>query len=255
MRKEPFRIVWEEPHATFPVVTHPDWSSAFPWLVQGTTTRAGGEGPFDLGLFSGSSPEARVIDRWEALLCHTGLSSVVHAPQVHGPDVRFHSSGPPGLTVTDSCDGHAARCTDLLLAVSVADCVPAFLVDPGKRVVAAVHAGWRGTVAGVLERGIAALRRETGSRPGDLLIHFGPSICGRCYEVGPEVFAALGQRTPARARPIDLRRILAMRAVVGGVKADSVSISGHCTRCTEVSFFSHRGGDRERQVGFLGMKR
>lgn len=251
---ERFPVVWEEPHDAFPAVTHPDWSRSFPWIVQGTTTRTTGAAAFDLGFFSGASPEARITEHWEALRSHAGLSSIVHARQVHGSDVLVHASAPHGLTLTDSCDGHVSRIADMLLAVTVADCVPVFVVDPSKRVIGALHAGWRGAVAGILERGVGALGAEAGSRPNDLLVHLGPAICGSCYEVGPEVFTALGQTAPGGPAPIDLRRILAERAVAAGVSPESVSISGHCTRCTEVGFFSHRGGDRERQVGFLGVR-
>jgi hypothetical protein len=89
--------------------------------------------------------------------------------------------------------------------------------------------------------------------PGDLLVHFGPSICGACYEVGPEVFSALGLDAPPGPAPLDLRGALAARAVAAGVRATNVSVSGLCTRCSRDGLFSHRGGDRARQVAYLGI--
>src|SRR5690606_25438459 len=103
-----------------------------------------------------------------------------------------HHTGSAGLQLAGSADGHATMLADLLLAVSVADCIPVSLVDPGRRAIALLHAGWRGVAAGIITEGIAALRRLAGSSPADLHLHLGPAICGSCYEVGPEVYAALG---------------------------------------------------------------
>ena len=88
----------------------------------------------------------------------------------------------------------------------------------------------------------------------DLHVHFGPAICGACYEVGPEVFEALNQPVPPCPTPIDLRAVLVERAVAAGVDRSQVTVSGHCTRCTGSGLFSHRGGDAERQVGYLGVR-
>jgi copper oxidase (laccase) domain-containing protein len=140
----------------------------------------------------------------------------------------------------------------VLLAVTVADCVPVSLVDPVMRRVGLLHAGWRGTAAGVLERGVAAMGEGASARA--LRVHLGPAICGLCYEVGPEVFAALGEPAPAEPTPLDLRAVLARRAVVLGVAPEHVTVSAHCTRCTGSELFSHRGGDRGRQVGYLGIR-
>ena len=154
--------------------------------------------------------------------------------------------------MVDPCDGHATAAAGLMLAVTVADCVPAFLVAPAQRAIAVLHAGWRGAAAGVLEAGLEALA-GVGAAPGDLFLHLGPSICGRCYEVGPEVFTALGLPAPDRPRPLDLRSALAHRAVTLGISPRRVSVSRHCTRCTDSGLFSHRGGDVQRQVGFLAV--
>jgi YfiH family protein len=234
-------------------LTHPEWSSDLPWLVQGTTTRGGGHGEGDLGLFSGGASEAVARRNWERLLTSTGMSGAAHARQLHGAVVRWHGSVTTGVHLSAACDGHATSRPGLLLAVSVADCVPVFLVAPRVRAVAALHAGWRGAAAGVLEGGIELLTRRTSVEPEALRVHLGPAICGRCYEVGPEVFEALGLPAPARQRPVDLRAVLAQRAIAVGVTPSRVSVSTHCTRCTGSALFSHRGGDRGRQVGYIGV--
>ena len=152
------------------------------------------------------------------------------------------------------CDGHVTGEPGVLLAVTTADCVPAFIVDPLRRVVAVVHAGWRGVAVGVLEEVLALLVGGVGSRLQDLHIHLGPAICGSCYEVGREVFEALEQAVPPQPQPIDLRAILAGRAARAGVPPARLTVSEHCTSCTSSGLFSHRGGDRERQVAFVGIR-
>jgi YfiH family protein len=254
------------PRSGLPALVHPEWEERFGWLVQGTTraqegahlptTSESGEGPakpFDLGLFSDAWPPRDVLARWDRLRLATGMSEVVHARQVHEASVRWHRAEAPGLHLLDSCDGHGTNEAGILLAITVADCVPVFMVDPRRRAVALLHAGWRGTAAGILERGVAVLAEEAGSRPPDVHVHLGPAICGGCYEVGPEVFSALGLRIPSEPSPLDLRAALALRAAAAGVPERQITLSAHCTRCG-TGFFSHRGGDRARQAGFLGVR-
>lgn len=248
------RVVREVPQAEPPALVCPVWAERFPWLAQGTTVRGDGPEPFDLGIFSDASPPRAVLGSWERLRRETGFARVVHAHQVHGAAVRVHDSGPPGLHLAEPCDGHATAAGGTLLAVTVADCVPISVVDPRRRAVALLHAGWRGVAAGILERGVAVLEERVGSMAADLLVHLGPAICGRCYEVGPEVFRGLGLPEPPGPALLDLRAALADRAVAAGVGEENVSVSAHCTRCGGSGLFSHRGGDRGRQAGYLGLR-
>lgn len=256
------RPVREIPAGGVPAVVHPEWLRSFPWLVQGTTVR-GDDGTFDLRLFgpdgerwgeevggdTGSMPEA-----WDRLLRWSGCATVAHARQVHEDTVRSHEApGAAGLRLVAACDGHFTAEPGVLLAVAIADCVPVSVVDPARREVAMLHAGWRGAAAGVLERGLGVFRNRGGSLDG-LHVHFGPSICGACYEVGGEVFAAFDLPVPKRPEPIDLRAVLADRAVDAGIEADRVTVSEHCTLCGDGGFYSHRAGDVGRQVGFLGVR-
>lgn len=221
--------------------------------MQGVSARGPDAEPFDLGLF-GSAPAGRALERWGALRRTTGFPRAVHARQVHGARVLAHGEGPPGLLVSEGYDGHWTDVPGVLLTVSVADCVPVFLVDPRRRVVAALHAGWRGVAAGMLEAGTRALASGAGSRPEDLWAHLGPAICGQCYEVGPEVHEALGLPRPSGPTPVDLRGELVRRAAALGVPPDAITVSEHCTRCTGSPLFSHRGGDSQRQMGFIGIR-
>lgn len=247
------RLVRETRVDAPPALVHPEWAAAFPWLVQGTTTRGDAPPDFDLGLFSGGSPEAEVRGRWAELADAAGMPRVVHARQVHGRRVRTHEEGAPGLGIVGECDGHVSRAAGVLLAVATADCVPVFLVDPVRRVVGVLHAGWRGAAVGVLEEGVAAAE-SAGAHREDLRVHLGPAICARCYEVGPEVFTALGLPAPERPAPIDLGGALERRARLLGIEPGHVTVSAHCTRCTASGLFSHRGGDAGRHVGYIGVR-
>lgn len=236
-----------------PAYAHPEWGERFPWLVQGTTARGESGEPFDVRL-SGARPVGEVLARWRALREVAGCPRAVHARQVHGTRILEHGDGPAGLLVADEADGHLTRTAGTLLTVSVADCVPVFIVAPGVPAVAALHAGWRGIAGGIVEAGIEAVSRLAGAPAGTLHVHFGPAICGECYEVGPEVHEALGLPRPPRSTPVDLRAVAARRAAAAGADAAHISTSAFCTRCGGSPFFSHRAGCSERQVGFIGIR-
>jgi polyphenol oxidase len=238
-----------------PLWVHPEWEARFPWLAQGTTGRGSGDEPFDLGL-SGAQPVGRVLDRWRSLLAMMEMSTAVHARQVHQADLWIHrEAGSPGILVMDGVDGHVTDRACVLLSVGIADCAPVSIVDPERRVVALVHAGWRGTAAGIVERGINRIVESWQSAPERLWLHCGPAICGACYEVGPEVHAAIhpDRPVPSTNTPIDVRAAIVERALGIGLPATQITISAHCTRCGDRDFFSHRGGDKARQMGVLGI--
>jgi YfiH family protein len=255
-RQHPARVEETLQASEVPIWTHPEWASRFPWLVQGTTGSGEGAEPFDLGLF-GSGPVGAVVDRWRRLRLATGMRASVHARQLHWREIaHHHRAGVEGLVVMEGYDGHLTDAPGLLLAVSVADCVPIFLVDPDHRAIGAVHAGWRGTAAGVLEQAIARMGELFETRPGEVHLHCGPAICGECYEVGPEVHAAVNpsRPPPEGPAPIDLRAALLERAAALGIAPERSSVSTHCTRCGPGYFFSHRAGSPARQMGVLGLR-
>ncbi len=240
-----------------PLWTHPEWTERFPWLLQGTTGRGEpNDQSFDFGLF-GPTPVGVAMDRWRALRRTFGMESVVHSRQVHGARLYpWTDDLPPGLTIVEGYDAHSCSRSGVLLTVSIADCVPVFLVAENARTVALVHAGWRGIAAGVVEGAIAHLFATSGVEPSLLWLHCGPSICGDCYEVGPEVHAAVN---PAGARhyhgaPIDLRQAVVHRAMRFGVDPDRITASTICTKCRSGEFFSHRAGSEGRQLGLLGIR-
>ncbi len=197
-----------------------------------------------------TEPAVEVLGRWNGLVAGAaalGASRFASGIQVHGPEFAVHTAGWRGWLRTADVDGHAWLTSGTAAAVTVADCVPVFIAHPSGAG-AVLHSGWRGTVAGITERAVRWFG-QAGFGAGSLRIHLGPSICGSCYEVSPDVFAALTGSTVERPTPVDLRRSIADRARALGVR--DVAISEWCTRCSNDQLFSHRAGDAGRQLGVL----
>lgn len=209
-----------------------------------TTTRLAG----DFGLGDGDPPPA-AIARWQALAADISGAAprFASARQVHGTRVLEHAAGNDGWTRHDNADGHVTFAPGVALGVQIADCVPVFVAHPSGAV-ALLHAGWRGTAARIVPKAIA-LMVDRGLSAADLVLHLGPAICGRCYQVGPDVFEQLTGWQTIRERNVDLRALLAEQAKESGVR--QLSASPHCTRCDNDRFFSHRAGDKGRQVGVV----
>jgi polyphenol oxidase len=209
-----------------------------------TTTR-------DTGSFGTATdePVADVMGRWESLHRYVAQSAprFATARQVHGKRVLGHAACWNGWLRGDAADGHISTTRGIGLAVTVADCVPVFIAHPSGAT-ALLHAGWRGTAAGILGVALRDLR-TAGLELSDLRIHLGPSICGTCYEVSPNVHQELTGRAVEGPTPVDLRQVLADQAHEAGVR--QISISHFCTLCHQGRFFSHRGGDPGRQLGVL----
>ena len=209
-----------------------------------TTTRPRGS----FGTAS-DEPVRVVMERWAALrreLAPAG-GRFATASQVHGSRVVVHGDGWEGWLRVDAADGHVAIRRGTGMAVTVADCVPVFLAHPGGAI-ALLHSGWRGTVARIVAHGISALETR-GASAHELRVHLGPSICGRCYEVSPEVYGQLTGRAAAAPATVDLRAVIADQARALGVR--HITTSPACTRCDNDRFFSHRAGDAGRQLGVM----
>ncbi len=166
--------------------------------------------------------------------------------QVHGDRVR--QVAVPGFQ--GEGDALVTETPGILLAVRTADCVPIAVAGDG--IVAAIHAGWRGLGAGIVE---AALRVLEGRGP--LAAVVGPAICGSCYEVGQEVVDLLGGRAASetfvtRARHVDLGALAVHLLERAGVETERIAV---CTRCGG-GLYSHRreGEVAGRQAGFVGLR-
>jgi polyphenol oxidase len=259
-------------------------------VVAAFTARAGGtsEAPYanlNLGLRIGDDVR-RVLANRRRVATVLGLAGRPWAlvRQVHGSRVLAVDTGPGGDGPAAAADGpgpvelvglaqgppegkppvaegDGLVTTDpgVVLAVLTADCAPVLLADPAARVVGAVHAGWRGLAAGVVEAGVAALA-SLGADPAQSVGLVGPAVGGCCYEVGPDVREAVGARLPeALATTRDGRP--ALDPAAGAAQAlrragvGQVRVAAECTFDLEERFFSHRRdhGRTGRQAGIVAL--
>ncbi len=211
-----------------------------------TTTRQAGS--FNL---ASDEPAASIFGRWMALVdaLAPAATRLATALQVHGDRILLHRDGWSGwLRDTAGADGHLTESPGTAMAVTLADCVPVFIAHPAGAG-AVLHSGWKGTAAGIVLRELDEFARR-GLDVKRALVHLGPAICGRCYEVGPAVYSAVTGREVGHPTLLDLREIIAAQARQAGA---TVTISEWCTRCHNDRFFSHRAGDSGRQLAVLRM--
>ena len=214
------------------------------------TTRRGGvsSGPFatlNVGRLT-ADDGANVDENRRRVAALTGCprDRFLYGWQVHGAKVRRATEPPGPARPRGDEDGQATALRGHPALVFVADCTPVLLLANGA--VAAIHAGWRGTAAGILGEGVAALREVGGEGPITALI--GPGARGCCYEVGDEVHAVFQEYDAREGRNLDLPKVL--RAQLDGATVHDV---GLCTMCHPELFFSHRrdGGVTGRQTGVV----
>jgi polyphenol oxidase len=270
-----------------------------PWLIHGFSTRQGGVST----CYGGDALNLSLTqhDKRENVECNRAL--FLQAVGAAGNEGRpwplmqlkqIHSSIVHRVTGASreplAGDGLITGTAGLLLAVKTADCVPVLVADVKRRAVGAFHAGWRGTVARVVEKGIGEMRRQFGSVPRDLRAVIGPSIRECCYQVGSEVQAEfqsqfsyadelfeevfdanathvrypllfLNQRAPGHGElgpEIHLNLVEANKRQLqdAGIRDDQISVIEGCTACDTASFFSHRAefGQTGRMMAVIGIR-
>ena len=246
-----------------------------PWLLHGFSTRPGGvstlesEKVLNLSFMEWDSRENVLENRglFQSALGAADLD-LVPLKQIHSDVIRVFS-GP----AAEPCKGDASATNhpSLLLAIQTADCVPILLVDPKRRAVAAIHAGWRGTLARIAQKAVGQMQFEFGSKPSDLLAAIGPSIGPCCYEVAadfvtkftaqfadaadyfdeprsgeePNPLQWLNMKPPGHQPPpknvhLDLRKANRSQLVTAGLFVKNIYVSGLCTACHTNLLFSHR---------------
>jgi YfiH family protein len=246
-----------------------------PWLVHGFSTRPGGVSEIDgekvlnLGAVEWDKRE-NVDENRKRFQAAAGVSdlSLVSLHQIHSDVVRIFDATP-----SKQCKGDALATNReaLLLGVRTADCSPVLVVDSKKRVVAAIHAGWRGTLARIVAKTIGQIQMEFGSDPKDLIAAIGPTIGGCCYQVGTEVaadFAAKfsnaseffdelrtgdepnplqwlnmmppGHQPPPKKVLLDLKKANKLQLLEAGVRDQNIFVSDLCTSCDVDRLFSYR---------------
>jgi YfiH family protein len=270
------------------------------WLVHGFSTRLGGFSrayggeALNLG-FTKDDSKAAVERNRAAFLRELGakrgisrsLWPLVTLRQIHSDIIRFVDS-PAELPLAG--DGLITATPGLLLGIQTADCLPVILVDRKRRAVGVFHAGWRGTVKRIVEKGVGEMRRHFGTRPRDLKAAIGPGIHGCCYEVGSEVrdqfesqfayaeklFREVEESDPVREKYpmlfltarapghsdlpkkifLDLVEANRQQLLAVGVPAKSIEASPLCTNCHTDSLFSYRAekGKTGRMMAVVGIR-
>jgi YfiH family protein len=264
-----------------------------PWLVHAFSTREDG----NLGFTKGTTRAAvlrnrarflqRLLDRKRKAPELARRGGLVTLRQLHS-DLIHRVDGPPKAALQG--DGLITDVPGLLLSIQTADCLPIFLVDPKHRAVGALHAGWRGTLARIAEKGVGLMWQHFGSRARDLVAAIGPGIHACCYEVGREVrerfesqFAYAGELFPevqdsdpvrekypllfltARAPGhsqlpprifLDLVKANVRQLKDAGLRPGNIHASPLCTACRPDLLFSHRaeGGKTGRMLGVVGIR-
>lgn len=231
-----------------------------PGLVFGMSTRLGGVSapPFGMNVsYRVCDNEDHVLQNRERFLGRLGIRAerVAVPVQIHSNSIRVVSS--PG-TYHDS-DGLVSAWPDLYVGVTVADCVPVILVDPVNRVVAAVHAGWRGTAAQIVRVAVDVMSRECGTEPGDIVAYLGPAAGVCCYEVGEEVASRFPGETVVRrgaAIYLDVRKANRLQLLESGVLAARIEESTLCTISEETLLHSYRrdGSRSGRMMAVVGFR-
>jgi YfiH family protein len=262
-----------------------------PWLVHGFSTRVGGvsklEGKPVLNLgFTEWDSRDNVKENRRRLQAALGAQGfkLISLLQFHSDAIALFEAAP---TEPSRADASVTKIPGLLLAVQTADCVPILLVDPKNRAVAAVHAGWRGTLARIVEKAIGRMQMQFGSRPAELFAAVGPAIGGCCYEVGTEVAAAFsgqfsnateffdelrtgdepnplqwlnmmppGHQPPPKKVLLDLRKANRFQLEAAGVPAANIFVSDLCTGCNRDRLFSYRkeGAQSGRMMAVIGIR-
>lgn len=220
-------------------------------VIAGITSADGG---FDLALWDGDG-SGEALRRWEAFTrsFEPDFHQAVIGHQCHGTTVEACAGLERGILLKWDVDGHVTNSAGLMLNVLVADCVPVYLLHPETMTLGLLHAGWRGTAAGILEAGVEGLESLGVTRRSEILMHCGVSICGDCYEVGPEVLESVSGRKTDEAGTLDLRERLARQAKALGL--ERVSLSKWCTVHDAGLFHSHRsmGARAGRMAAYLGV--
>jgi YfiH family protein len=256
------------------------------WLIHGFSTRAGGAstlfggGDLNLGLSTQDKRETVLKNRATLMraLGVTKNAKLVNAKQIHSDVIHVVDSEPKSQLTGD---GLVTNVAGLMLAVQVADCVPILIYDPKNRAVGAFHAGWRGTVKRIVEKGVGLMQLQYGSDPAHLRAAIGPCIGQCCYAVGDEVidefrsqfayadslFREVYDDDPVKTKypllfltarapghsdigpqiHLDLVEANRRQLVDAGLRPKNIWAADECTSCNTDRLFSHRKED-----GFTG---
>lgn len=239
--------------------------------VQGFTTRHEGvsRAPYNsLNLGANTFDPPHNVHGNRSLLARTfggGIERFVMVTQCHGTDILVIDEPNSDFAHFQKleCDAIITNQPQVMIAVGVADCLPILLLDPEKRVVAALHAGWKGTAANIAAKGLQSMVNVFGSRKEDILSALGPAIGPCCYEVDEPVkqaFVAAGTDWDRCAEAagdnkwrLSLTAANRAQLLAAGLPEANMEVAGQCVCCQQDWFFSYRrdGGETGRQAGFI----
>jgi YfiH family protein len=265
--------------------------SKLPWLIHAFSTRPGGisllenEKVLNLG-FTGWDTRENLLENRCRLQKAAGAEGLplIALKQFHSDVIHVFDDAP-----ADACRGDASITNrpGLLLAIQTADCVPILLVEPKKRAIAAIHAGWRGTLARIAAKTIGKMQMHFRTNPRDLLAAIGPSIGPCCYEVGTEVATQFlsqfpdapdyfdefrtgdepnpiqwlnmmppGHQPPPKGVLLDLRKANRSQLLAAGLRPQNIHTIDLCTACRPDLLFSYRkqGPASGRLMAIIGIR-
>lgn len=249
-----------------------------PWLVDGFSTRIGGVSDgiwssMNLNFNSGDDPK-RVVENFFRFGNAIGVKpeKMVYSHQTHTTNVRVVDEGNLGMGIVrerdyQDIDGIVTNVPGVCLVTSYADCVPLYFVDPVHRAIGLSHSGWRGTVGNIAARTIERMNEAYGTKPGDLIVCIGPSICQDCYEVSEDValqfedaYAPPEQEQILKKKEdgkylLNLWNACRLNLLHAGVLEERIFMPDVCTCCNPDILFSHRAskGKRGGLCAFLGI--
>ena len=245
--------------------------STYKWLRHGFSLRRNQNGAEMSYSLNGFQPRETVLENRQRLVrsvsgreLPVAILRQVHSDRVFKASRAFLADPPQG-------DGWVTNEAELLIAIQTADCLPILLVDPEQRVVAAVHAGWRGTIQRIAAKAVHRMQTDLGSHPSNCLAVVGPAIRRCCYEVGDEVVEAFtkefetsasflsetpsAKATRANSQCVDLAEACRSQLLDAGMAAEKIFTDGPCTACETELFFSHRAdaGKAGRMMSVIGI--
>ena len=248
-------------------------------FIHGFSTRIGGVSEGDLASMNlsfsrGDSPES-VRENFARISGAIGFepSQMVFSCQTHTANVRIVTrqdcgNGFERKQAFKDVDGMITDEPGVILTTFYADCVPLFFVDPVHRAAGLSHSGWRGTAARIGAVTAERMKEAFGTRPEDLRVAIGPSICADCYEVSGDVIRAFDEIFSPEERKhiyrqgggpdkyqLDLWQANRLILQQAGIPEENIHLPGICTCCNPDLLFSHRatGGRRGNLAGFLGV--
>ncbi len=260
-------------------LTYPSFEK-IPDVVHGFSTREGGvsQGIFaSMNLsFSRGDEEQAVMENYHRLADAVGfqVEDMVASDQTHTTNVRVVAEEDRGNGIVKrktfhDVDGMITNVPGIVLCTYYADCVPLYFVDPIHHAVGLSHSGWRGTVGKIGKVTVQKMEQEFGTRPEQLLVAIGPSICQDCYEVSEDViqqfrnafsendWEKLFYKKENGKYQLDLWKANRLVFQEAGIPAENISMPGICTCCNPQFLFSHRAshGKRGNLAAFLGIRK